>query len=266
MPLATFVRFLRTGTFAHDPWRARVDAGWAEVEARTALVSALSPDQGERLRGLCAWFLAEKAITPAHGWVLDDRQRILIATLCCLPVLHLGRRWLRGWAQVIVYPDSFVARRHEFDDDTGVVSEWDDELAGEAWEFGPLLLSWADIVRDLDDPHAGYQLVAHEIAHKLDALDGALDGTPPLPAARRTAWVRDFQRAWDDLCRCVERGQPVAIDAYAATSPDEFFAVVSEYHFSAPGLLADAMPAVAAHLTAFYGPSPLLNVRRGSAA
>jgi Mlc titration factor MtfA (ptsG expression regulator) len=32
--------------------------------------------------------------------------------------------------------------------------------------------------------------------------------------------------------------------------------VASEYHFSAPRLLEREMPAVAAHLRRFYGPSP----------
>jgi Mlc titration factor MtfA (ptsG expression regulator) len=55
----------------------------------------------------------------------------------------------------------------------------------------------------------------------------------------------------------VEAERETEIDPYAATAPEEFFAVVSEYHFSAPGLLADAMPEIAAHLREFYGPSPL---------
>lgn len=265
MSLSRFARLLRTGAFAEDPWPERIAGCWPELQARAALIAALPPEQSERLRKLCVWFLTHKAITPARDYSLDDDQRILIAALCCLPVLHLGPRWLRDWAQVIVYPNSFVTRRHGLDEDSGVVSEWEEELAGEAWEFGPLLLSWADIVHDLEDPHAGYQLVAHEIAHKLDALDGVLDGTPPLPAARRMAWIRDFQYAYDDLRRRVECGQRTSIDEYAATSVAEFFAVTSEYHFSAPALLARAMPAVAAHLRDFYAASPLLNARSGNA-
>ena len=43
------------------------------------------------------------------------------------------------------------------------------------------------------------------------------------------------------------------IDPYASESPEEFFAVTSEYHFSAPQLLEAQMPEVAAHLRRFYG-------------
>jgi Mlc titration factor MtfA (ptsG expression regulator) len=55
----------------------------------------------------------------------------------------------------------------------------------------------------------------------------------------------------------VDAGEDTPIDAYAAEAPEEFFAVASEYHFSAPALLAKEMPAVAAHLLRFYGESPI---------
>ena len=54
----------------------------------------------------------------------------------------------------------------------------------------------------------------------------------------------------------VDLGRETAIDPYAAEAPEEFFAVVTEYHFSAPDVLAGSMPAVAEHLRRFYGPSP----------
>jgi len=238
---------------------------WRGVRARLTWIGSLPPAPEQRLRALCAGFLARKTITPVRGFALDPLQRALIATLCCQPVLYLGGRWLRGWSQVIVYPDAFRAHRSHTDEATGVVFEGEQELAGEAWEFGPLVLSWADIVLDIDAPDAGFAVVAHEIAHKLDALDGALDGTPPLPSARRAAWVRDFQRAYDRLAAQCAAGRATRIDAYAASAPEEFFAVVSEYHFSAPALLADAMPQVAAHLAAFYGPPPVLSAVAESA-
>ena len=83
-----------------------------------------------------------------------------------------------------------------------------------------------------------------------------LDGTPPLPREWQREWAQDFQEAYDAFCQRVDAGKRTRIDAYAAEAPEEFFAVVSEYHFSAPGVLAEAMPKVAAHLRRYYGPSP----------
>ena len=158
---------------------------------------------------------------------------------------------------MVIYPGAFRVHRRHHDEDTGVVAEWEDELAGEAWDQGPLVLSWDDIEADLAEPEAGFQLVVHEMAHKLDALDGAMDGTPPLPAAWQREWARDFQAAYEAFCARVDAGEETEIDPYAAEAPEEFFAVASEYHFSAPALLAEQMPAVAAHLRRFYGDSPI---------
>src|SRR3546814_15823189 len=94
------------------------------------------------------------------------------------------------------------------------------------------------------------------MAHKLDALDGVLDGTPPLPRAWQREWARDFQAAFDAFAAEVDRGRDTAIDPYAAEAPEEFFAVGSEYHFSDPRLMQATLPAVAAHLARTYGASP----------
>ena len=211
----------------------------------------------DRLCTLVARYQGGKTITPLHGLALDDAQRLQLAALSCLPLLEFGAEGLHGWSQVLVYPGAFRVHRRHHDEDTGVVDEWVDELAGEAWEQGPLVLSWDDIQAELAEPGEGYQLVVHEMAHKIDILDGAMDGTPPLPADWQREWARDFQAAYEDFCRRVDEGEETAIDPYAAEAPEEFFAVASEYHFSAPELLAREMPAVARHLLRFYGASPI---------
>jgi MtfA peptidase len=200
---------------------------------------------------LAARFLRSKTITPLAGLELDARQRMQLAALCCLPLLRFGSEGLHGWSQLLVYPDAFRVNRSHVDA-AGVLHQWDEELIGEAWEAGPLVLSWADVQADIADPHAGFCVAVHEMAHKLDVLDGALDGTPPLPRDWQRAWARDFQQAYDAFVRSVDRGRRTAIDPYAAESPEEFFAVCSEYHFSDPATLRRAMPKVAAHLEQFY--------------
>ena len=228
---------------------------WHAAQARVPWLRALDTQRDARLRELAARFLHEKTITPIGELTLDDEQRVSLAALCCLPLLEFGAEGLRGWSQLIVYPDAFRVNRTHVDA-AGVLHEWEDELIGEAWETGPMILSWADIVADCEDPEAGFCVAAHEMAHKIDALDGALDGTPPLPRAWQKEWARDFQVAYDRLAKQVDRGRDTAIDGYAAEAPEEFFAVVTEYHFSDPRTLRAEMPQVAAHLERFYGPSP----------
>lgn len=242
-------RFQRSApSIDDDLWRAACE--------RVPWVAALDHERDTRLHALANRFLAAKTITPVADLSLDDSQRVQLAALCCLPLLEFGSEGLRGWSQLIVYPDAFRVNRSHVDA-AGVLHEWDDELIGEAWESGPVILSWADIEADLAAPREGFCVAVHEIAHKLDALDGALDGTPPLPRAWQREWARDFQLAYDALAREVDAGRETTIDGYAAEAPEEFFAVCSEYHFSDPRLLHDAMPAVAIHLQRFYGVSPL---------
>ena len=229
---------------------------WQLACQRSALLRGLLPDALSVLRGHSAAFLARKTITPVAGLVLDDGDRVLLAALCCLPLARLGGDGLYGWSQVIVYPEAFRVQRSHIDA-AGVMHQWDDELIGEAWDAGPLVLSWADVLADLDEPDAGFCVVVHEMAHKIDVLDGALDGTPPLPRPWQQQWADDFQAAYDAFCAQVDAGEDTLIDPYAAEAPEEFFAVASEYHFSAPALLASAMPAVAAHLERYYGRSPM---------
>lgn len=231
------------------------DALWQTVRADTAWVAALDDARADRVRTLAARFLHEKTITPLAGLSLNDTQRVQLAALCSLPLLEFGETGLRGWSQLIVYPDAFrVQRTHT--DAAGVLHEWEDDLSGEAWDQGPLILSWADVQADLAEPEAGFCVAVHEMAHKLDVLDGELDGTPPLPRGWHARWARDFQRAYDDFCMQVDLGRETALDPYAAEAPEEFFAVATEYHFSAPSVLAESVPTVAEHLRRFYGPSP----------
>jgi MtfA peptidase len=219
---------------------------------------ALDEDRCRRLRTLSERFLRDKTITPIGGLALDDLARVRLAALCCMPLLEFGAEGLHGWSELIVYPEAFRVRREQIDDDH-IQHEWEDELIGEAWESGPLILSWADVQADIAEPEAGLCLAVHEMTHKLDALDGALDGTPPLPREWQREWARDFEREYTAFVARVDRGEETEIDPYAAESPEEFFAVCSEHHFGAPQWLRDSLPLVAAHLTRLYGPSPFAN-------
>jgi Mlc titration factor MtfA (ptsG expression regulator) len=245
-----FRRLLRRAPDTIDP------ALWQAVRERARLVSALDATRDARLQTLVVRFLRHKTITPIGAFTLDQEQRTLLAALCCLPLLEYGVQGLHGWSQLVVYPEAFRAHRSHVDA-AGVLHEWEDELIGEAWEHGPLVLSWADVEADLAEPDAGFCVAVHEMAHKLDALDGLLDGTPALPRDWQREWARDFQSAFDHFVAEVDAGADPAIDPYAAESPEEFFAVCSEYHFSDPATLRATLPAVANHLERFYGRSPL---------
>jgi Mlc titration factor MtfA (ptsG expression regulator) len=234
---------------------ARIDeSAWEQQLAGSALFTHLSAQDRARLRALTESFLARKTFSAAAGHELDAPQCLAIAMLACLPVLNLGFDALAGWREVIVYPGEFRVKREHHDERSGVITEGEDDLIGESWERGPLILSWADVATDLDHPFDGFNVVVHEIAHKLDMLDGAMDGVPRLPAhVPRRDWIAAMQPAYDALAQAVDRDRDTLIDPYAAESVEEYFAVVSELHFSDPATLRRAAPAVGALLQRYYG-------------
>lgn len=223
------------------------DAVWRGVRARAPALARLDGRDDARLRALALLFLHEKVIEPAAGAQLDDAARTLLAAQACLPILNLGFDYYADFKGVIVYPDEFVPER-EYTDDAGVVHSARHPLRGEAWPRGPVILSAADL-----EPAHGVNVVIHEFAHKLDMLNGAADGFPPLHRDMRIdAWTQAFTFAYEDLCGRDERGEATSIDAYAAESPAEFFAVASEAFFETPQTLRAAYPEVYAQLRAFY--------------
>lgn len=149
------------------------DALWQDTVERLPFLAALPPDALGRLRELTSLFIAKKSFSTAHGLELTDAMIVAIAAQACLPVLNLDLSLYDGWVGVVVYPGEFVIRKTVQDED-GVVHEVEQDASGEAWEGGPVILSWEDA--QMTDGHDAYNVVIHEFAHKIDMVNGAADG------------------------------------------------------------------------------------------
>lgn len=231
--------------------RAIPDAVWSSVVDQLPILARRDPAALQRLRELALLFLHEKRIEPAGGLAIDDAMRVRIAALACLPILELGLDSYDGVLSIIVYPDEFVVPNREHVDDAGVVHIGDDVLSGEAWEQGPIVLAWKDV---MDSGRGeGFNVVVHEFAHKLDLLGGEMDGMPALHRDMRSAdWINLFQSAYDDLRSRLDRGEETWLDPYAAEEPAEFFAVCTEMFFDVPDEFRAEYPALYAQLRAFF--------------
>jgi hypothetical protein len=229
------------------------DAQWSAAEAQLPFLDHLDAGDRMRLRQLAHEFLAEKEWNAARGLQLTPEIQLSITLQACLPILNLGLDHYRGWVGIVVYPGDFVIQRSVMDEN-GVVHEYDDAVLGEAWEDGPVLISWFDDPEDAD----GVNVVIHEFAHKLDMENGTVDGMPRLPAdISRRDWVAAFEPAYQDFCKRVDSGEDTFLDPYAADHPAEFFAVMSEAFFETPDVLHDEYPAVYEQLRRFYRQDPL---------
>jgi Mlc titration factor MtfA (ptsG expression regulator) len=236
------------------------DALWAATLARYPFLSERPDADLQRLRQLAAEFLARKEFHGAGGLVVTDEIALAIAAQAVLPVLHLGLRWYDDFVGIVVHADQVVARRSETDE-AGVAHDWDEVLAGEAMDQGPLMVNWRDVAEAGASAAAGYNVVIHEFVHKIDLRDGLADGCPPLPSrAARERWLATMQGEYERFREAVIRAERFGeewpwLDDYGATAIDEFFAVACEGYFVNRARFAREFPALLELFDAFYRPT-----------
>jgi len=237
-------RILRRNPIPHPVWHS--------VTRQIVVLQGLDAVQTAHLRELATWFLHNKSINGAQGLEVTLPMRVAVAAQACLLILNLDIDYFDNWVEVILYPGAFRVN-HEHMDAIGLMHNEASVLTGEAWLSGPVILSWDDVEHDAYHYQAGRNVVLHEFAHKLDGLNGVTNGMPPLHRGMsRKSWAEDLSGAYDALCRQVSAGETTIINPYAATSPAEFFAVASEYFFTAPDILKNCCPGVHRQLTLFY--------------
>jgi hypothetical protein len=236
------------------------DALWTLTLLRYPFLAQRSVAELETLRRMSALFLARKEFHGVGGFEVTDAVAVAVAAQACLPVLHLGLAWYDGFIGIVMHESEVLARREVMDED-GIVHEYDEELAGEAMEGGPLMLAWNAVAANEDPTQLGsdavYNVVIHEFAHVIDMRDGLADGVPPLPTvAAREAWIAVIDAEWERFCARVDAGEETLIDPYGAEAVEEFFAVAVEAYFVAPKDMQREEPRLFALLDGFFAPTP----------
>ncbi len=256
----SFSKWRQQQILKHTP----VEAGtWQRLFDSLPVLAGLDSGRQQRLQERSLLFLHDKRLTALGGLAPTPEERLRLALQAQLPVLELPELdWYQGFHEILLYPTDFQCpQKHR--DSAGVEHCRDRRLSGETWLQGPVILAWPGVLAS--GQWNGYNLIIHELAHKLDLLNGSADGFPPLHDDMRPAdWTRSFQGAYDQLNHQLQQHphRPPPLDAYAAENPAEFFAVSCEYFFSAPRVLAGVFPAVYAQLRAFFRQDPLLRHTR----
>lgn len=231
------------------------DPLWQLTLLHYPFLQRLSATEAAQLRRMSSLFLARKEFHGAGGFQVSDEVAVAIAAQACLPILHLGLQAYDGFVGIVVHAGEVVAQREHVDED-GIVHQYEEELAGEAMEGGPLMLAWSELSPDPLDSDAVYNVVIHEFAHVLDMQDGQADGVPPLPRAEREAWLAVLESEWGAFCEVVDAGEDTLLDPYGAEAPEEFFAVACEAFFVAPADLLHEHPALYALLASYFRQDP----------
>jgi Mlc titration factor MtfA (ptsG expression regulator) len=137
-------------------------------------------------------------------------------------------------------------------DEDGVVHHYDEELAGEAMEGGPVMLSWRDVADAGDTAEWGYNVVIHEFVHVLDLHVGRAG----MPATVGAAWPARLEHEYERFVERVDAGEDTLLDPYGAEAIEEFFAVAAEAFFVAPAEFLDEEPRLHELLVAFFRQDP----------
>ena len=214
-------------------------------------------DEAERqqVAELADFIVGTKRWEAANGFELTDDVVVTIAIQAAVLLLGLDTSYFGKVTTIIVHPTTFSIPGVHATEILGMVDEGPRPLLGEAHhDRGPVLLAWDQVRFAARHRGRGRNVVWHEFAHKMDMLDGVVDGTPLMQD-------REALERWVEVCaaefallRTGESGQ--LIDEYAATDPGEFFAVTTEVFFDLPVELRAEKPRLYEVLATFYRQDP----------
>lgn len=221
----------------------------------------LSEAERTHLLGNTDTLLRTKHWEAANGFELTHEIRLAIAAQAAVLLLGLDVDVYRHVHTIIVHPSTMVRTGQRPGPVRGVMTEGPLPLLGETEHGdGPVSIAWDTAASEARHPELGHNVVFHEFAHKIDMLDGMVDGTPPIPdGPDRDRWI---SVCTDPFSRLRE-GEESILRPYAAVSPGEFFAVATEVFFTTPQELAAREPALYDQLRAFYRWDPAGNDEAG---
>jgi Mlc titration factor MtfA (ptsG expression regulator) len=243
-------------------------AAWEEiVKLNVAHYCMLEDAQRAHLRALIQVFIAEKDWEGCGGLILNDEIRVTISAQACLLLLNLPHNYYSNVESIIVYPSTVLPppRKAGFFETSFAPMEEAPPIIGQAFQQGPVIIIWDAALHDGRHPESGHNVVYHEFAHKLDMLDGAADGTPPLRnRAEYRDWVQTCSREYLRLRHDAEHGKKSFLNAYGATNEAEFFAVATEQFFDQPHLMINHAPDLYRVLKEYYRQNPAKRLKQNN--
>jgi Mlc titration factor MtfA (ptsG expression regulator) len=228
----------------------------AIIERNVAQYRGMPADRRGELQDLVKHFLHHKTFVGCAGLAITEEMRVTIAAQACLLLLGRPSKVYPGLHSVLVYPGAFLVPRNEVDA-AGVVTETRQDLLGESWGDGRVILSWEHVRRAGNAAEGTHNVVLHEFAHQLDSESGSTNGAPFLGSAERyRSWSDTLGRDFALLRRDTAWGQRDVLDPYGATNPAEFFAVATETFFELPHALAARHPDLYAEFQSYFRVDP----------
>jgi MtfA peptidase len=224
------------------PWRRRqaaavpLPAAWLDyVRSQSAYYRGLDEEGKKIFERDLSLFLSDDSVAAIGGAEVPWRTRLLIGAGVAA-MLHGRPDWEPPLPDgVTVYPGMSFDRNYQVEKGN---------IAGQAPERGPLLITAGSLEEGFADPGDGRNVLIHELAHFFDREQRKI-------SRRGGSWDVAWTREWNEHLR---HGSILA--DYAALNEAEFFAVACEMFFENPGLLRASHPGLYAMLRDFFNQDP----------
>lgn len=210
----------------NQPWP---EAWSLHLNRNVRLTWEMSPDELQQLQKRIKIFVADTRFEGCDGLKITEEMQVTVAAQACLMILGVENFYFDNVRTILMFPASFARKTNDG------ISHGTQSRLGEAWQGGPIVLSWKDTLSGGRNEDDGKNLVIHEFAHALDGLDGEMGGQVVFDDQdRMEQWRSIVEKEFADLVAAKENGRSTLLDHYGATNPAEFFAVACESFFEEP--------------------------------
>lgn len=165
---------------------------------------------------------------------VSDMDRVLIASSAVIPIFSFPEWKYKNLDEVLLYPNRFNLDFDLEGDHRNILG-----MVGSGYMDRKMILSKKALHQGFSNEQDKRNTAIHEFVHLVDKMDGETDGIP------KVLMERQYVLPWLDLIEQnfkAHRKKKKDIDPYGDTNKQEFFAVLGEYFFERPHLLARKHP------------------------
>ncbi|HVI48694.1 MAG TPA: M90 family metallopeptidase [Chitinophaga sp.] len=182
------------------------------------------------------------------GTTVEPLDKVLVAASAIIPIFGFRDWEYFNLTNVILYPDTFN-ESYQYEGNRRHILG----MVGSGPLNGQMILSQSALREGFANTGDTSNTAIHEFVHLLDKSDGVIDGLPTklLEHSYSIPWMKLVHQTIHEMLE----GR-TDINPYGATSEAEFFAVISEYFFERPDLLAEKHPELYEMLTRIFQQDP----------
>ena len=165
---------------------------------------------------------------------VNKTDKLLIASSAIIPIFKFPNWRYTNLFEVLLYPTTFNENFEISGPDRNILG-----MVGTGYMEGKMILSKKALYHGFDNDSDKRNTAIHEFIHLIDKADGNIDGIPSLLLEQPyiIPWLELMNTKIDEIYTKNDD-----INPYGGENHIEFFAVISEYFFERPKLLAKKHP------------------------